>query len=415
MNSVTEVDVILSLQGQKYDVGKLALIDGKIYFEYSKEFLKTNLELSPFKLPLKSGAKSNEDGEFEGLFGLFNDSLPDGWGRLLIDRYLRKNSIAPESITSLERLLYVGSNSIGALEYQPSLSSNIQTNRVEEINLYKLNEDMQKIIKGSSEDVLEELISLNGSSAGARPKALLQISLDKKILFNTSETLEDGFEHWIVKFSNSYDSNYAGNIEYAYSLMAKVAGLEMPETYLFKSDKKRAYFGIKRFDRVGDERLHVHTLCGLVHSNFRVPSLDYDDLLSVTLMLTKNVQELQKAFRLACFNVLAHNKDDHEKNVSFIMKETGEWYLAPAYDLTFSHGPNNWQSMTVMGEGASPGFNDLLKLAKAHEIQNYQQIMDDVSCAISKWSYFAKLSEMDAKEANIIEQELKKINQVNEG
>ncbi|RLA68934.1 MAG: type II toxin-antitoxin system HipA family toxin [Epsilonproteobacteria bacterium] len=380
-------------------VGTLALVEGKIYFEYSRDFLETGLELSPFKLPLKSGAVCNEDGEFEGLFGLFNDSLPDGWGRLLIDRYLRKNSIVPETITALERLLYVGSNFIGALEYKPNLSADLENNMVKTIDLQTLDNEMQKIIKGDSGDVLEELISLNGSSAGARPKALLQISSDKNQLLYGVDTLQSGFEHWLVKFSNSYDSKYAGNIEYAYSLMAKKAGLEMPETHLFHTKEKRAYFGIKRFDRIGDKHLHVHTLCGLVHSNFRVPSLDYDDLLSVTLMLTKNVTELEKAFRLACFNVLAHNKDDHEKNVSFIMDSIGRWRLAPAYDLTFSHGPNGWQSMSVMGEGNTPGINDLIKLAKAHDIVHYRKIIDDVVSALSQWDTFAEIAGVGKRES----------------
>ena len=403
MNRASEVRVGLNLEGHYYDVGLLALIDGKIYFEYTAAFLDNGLELSPFKLPLKNGAVFNDDGEFEGLFGLFNDALPDGWGRLLIDRYLRNGGISPEKVTPLDRLLYSGTDAIGALTFEPNHAESIDSDFNAVLDLDLLDKQMKEILDGQAEEVLEALLVLNGSSAGARPKALIQVSEDRKTLIYNDEELESGFEQWLVKFSNSGDSVYSGSIEYAYSLMAKEAGLEMEETHLFKGRSLQRYFGTKRFDRRGDKRMHVHTLCGLIHSDFRVPSLDYDDLLAVTTALTKDVKECEKAYRLACFNVLAHNRDDHEKNVSFLMDSSGRWKLSPAYDLTFSSGPNGWQSMTVMGEGEAPGLKDLKKLADAHEIKHYKKIIDDVLKAVSEWQKFAEMAGVPNQEALLID------------
>ncbi len=408
MSGVREIRVRLDLEGEVHDVGLLALIEGRVYFEYATEFLQTGLQLSPFRLPLKDGAVFNADGMFEGLFGLFNDSLPDGWGRLLVDRHLRKNGVTPERITPLDRLSYTGLDGMGALDYIPDLSSSMYAAYDDVIDLDRLDDDMRKVLEGSSEDVLKGLIALNGSSAGARPKALLQVSSDKKSLRYGEEGLLTGFEHWLLKFANSGDSRYGGNIEYAYSLMAKEAGLVVEKTHLFEGRSGKSYFGTRRFDREGDDRLHVHTLCGLVHSDFRIPSLDYDDLLSVTGALTKDVNEVEKAFRLACFNVLSHNRDDHEKNVSFTMDRTGIWKMTPAYDLTFSSGPNGWQSLTVMGEGVSPGIKELVRLAKSHDVKEYKDIIDEVTAAVSIWSQFADQARVPQKEASLIEKVLTK-------
>jgi len=372
-------------QTQKQKVGTLAKKDKKIYFEYDKEFLKTGLEISPYKLPLKAGLFECKDDTFDGLWGVFDDSLPDGWGKLLIDRHFIAKGINPNSLSPLDRLAYVGGNGMGALSYEPEIS--IEDNKLD-INLDELYTSSCDILQGNSQNLLDELLVLGGSSGGARPKVLVQISDDKKHIIHNNHTLKDGFSYWLVKFASSTDSNEIGSIEYAYSLMAKYAGLDMPKTMLING-KKRKYFAIKRFDRHNDEKIHMHSFAGLVHSDFRYPTLDYDDLLSLTLHLTKDMQEVKKAFRLAVFNLFTHNRDDHAKNFSFLMDEKGIWSLSPVYDVTFSYGVGAEHSMLYMGEGKNPSIKHLKELAVKHNIKKSNDIINEVQNAVAKWKILA--------------------------
>jgi len=394
---LTEIYVGLRFNEETRIIGKMAYVAKEIYFEYDKTFLKTEINISPFNLALKKGALKNNDNVFEGLFGVFNDSLPDGWGRLLTDRFFIKNGIPRDKINLLERLSMVGLNGPGALVYSPD-KSELLKNKNGEVNLNTLNKDIKTALDGKTENVIEKLLILNGSSSGARPKSMLKVSEDKKSIIYDDNALIEGYSEWIIKFTNSNDNPYSGNIEYAYSLMVKSAGIQMEETFLFEGKDNKNYFGIKRFDRTQKGRLHMHSLCGLVHSDYRVPSLDYDDLLTVTSALTKNMQDVHKAFKLACFNVLSHNRDDHEKNVCFLMQEDGSWSLAPAYDITPSSGPNGWQSMAVMGEAKNPSILDLKKLAKEHGIKNVDNILKEVIQALTRWEEFAKIAKVPAKE-----------------
>ena len=247
---------------------------------------------------------------FDGLFGVFNDSLPDGWGRLLLDRTVEKHGLRRGQLNALDRLAYVGQNGMGALSYEPDRSQIADDEKP--LPLDRLAEESAIMLAGESEEVFEELLRLNGSSSGARPKIVAQVSADRKRVIHGQGQLKSGFEHWMIKFPSSQDARDIGRIEYAYSLMARDAGVEMPETHLFRT-RKRAYFGTKRFDRQGDRRIHMHSLSGLIHADHRHPSLDYDMILRVVMVLTKNVIEAEKAYALACFNVLAHNRDDHSQ------------------------------------------------------------------------------------------------------
>jgi serine/threonine-protein kinase HipA len=175
----------------------------------------------------------------------------------------------------------------------------------------------------------------------------------------------------------------------------------MPQTHLFRTGRNK-YFGTKRFDRDGDARIHMHSLGGLVHADHRTPSLDYDMVLRVCFALTRNIQEAEKVYALACFNVLAHNRDDHVKNFSFLLKEHNEWTFAPAYDLVFSYGPGGEQSMLVMGEGKDPGSAQLQTLAKQHEIKNAPEILAKVQAAMANWPRYAEQAEVSRKSAKEI-------------
>ncbi len=366
-------------------VGRLALMERKIFFEYHPEFLEKGLELSPFKLPLKPGLIPCKDLLFEGLFGVFNDSLPDGWGRLLLDRKLLKHGIMPGDLSPLDRLRYVGKSGMGALTYHP------ETEATHPIYLQDLDEIENEILQfqdNEDDQFVDDLLDLNSSSAGARPKIIVNLSKDSE----NPNTMTTENSDWIIKFRSSLDPKESGMIEYAYHLMAKAAHLDVPEARLFPSKKNVGYFGVKRFDRIGDKRLHMHTISGLLHSDHRIPSLDYNTIMKATLLLTKNVQDCEKQFKNSVFNILTHNRDDHAKNFSFLMDETGKWRVSPAYDLTFSRGPSGEHCTMILGEGKNPTLSHLLKLAEGGGLkkQRAQEIISEVQETVSKWPFFAK-------------------------
>lgn len=389
IKSVKEVKVGINFGNSVRPVGRLAIRDRQIYFEYDQTFIEGGLEISPLRLPLKSGVQSFDYDLFEGLPGVFNDSPPDGWGRLLFDRFARTQGILPADITPLDRLAHVGSHALGALVFEPDHSGNDTQN---DISLDSLATQAQEVLDGTSDDVLAELIALNGSSAGARPKALIGVNEKRDHIIHGVHDLPAGYAPWMVKFPNSQDGLDAGAIEYVYALMAKEAGVSMPDVHLFPAQRGSGYFAIKRFDRDGDTRYHMHTACGLLHSDFRTPSLDYEDLIALTGMLTRDVREVEKLYQLAVFNVLAHNRDDHSKNFSYLMDNEGRWKLSPAYDLTFSSGPRGEQSTMVMGEGRNPNTNHLLKLADEAKIKKDRalEIIKATKSSLSKWPTLAK-------------------------
>ena len=389
IKSVKEVKVGINFGSGIHPVGRLAIRDRQIYFEYDQTFIEGGLEISPLRLPLKSGVQSFDYDLFEGLPGVFNDSLPDGWGRLLFDRFARTQGILPADITPLDRLAHVGSHALGALVFEPDHSAD---DTQSDISLDNLATQAQEVLDGTSDDVLAELIALNGSSAGARPKALIGVNDKRDHIIHGVHDLPAGYTPWMVKFPNSQDGLDAGAIEYVYALMAKEAGASMPDVHLFPAQRGAGYFAIKRFDRDGDKRYHMHTACGLLHSDFRTPSLDYEDLVALTGMLTRDVREVEKLYKLAVFNVLSHNRDDHSKNFSYLMDSQGRWKISPAYDLTFSSGPRGEQSTMVMGEGRNPNTSHLLKLADEAKIKKDRaiEIIDATKSSLSKWPILAK-------------------------
>ncbi len=391
--SVKIVNIFLNSFDEKIKVGRVALKNKTIYFEYEKDFLLQKIELSPYKLPLKSGVHVCDDTIFEGLFGVFSDSLPDGWGRLLLDRHFLREGIAYGDITPLDRLSYIGNYGVGALSYEP-ITENLELEN-KEINLDFLASSSLEILKGNAQELLDTLLAIGGSSAGARPKAMIQINSKSEIIHG-SQKLQDGFEHYLVKFPSSIDIQDIGKLEYVYSLMAKDANVYMPQTRLLHG-KENSYFSISRFDRVGDKRVHIHSVAGMVHSDFRLPSLDYDDLLTLTLHVTKDKEEQIKMFRLAVFNLFSHNRDDHAKNFSFLLDKNSNWRLSPAYDLTFSFGPGGEHSTTYLGEGKNPNTEHLKKLAIKHDIKNYKFIIDEIKMVISNFKNYTKAVGIDNK------------------
>ena len=360
-----KLSVYLNTYGIRRMVGLLYENAGRVFFEYSPDFLQSGIALSPFKLPLKPGVFEDEKRTFDGLFGLFNDSLPDGWGCLLLDRKLRKRALSYDSITPLSRLSMIGRNPMGALEYEPADEAAEEVGNVE---LDSLSGEVDKILAGNDSDVLDELLKLNGSSGGARPKIVAYVSDDRQKIIHGGANPPAGFTPWIIKFSERYDKLNSGETEYRYSLAAKEAGIDMPPTHLFPSKNGGGYFGVQRFDRTPQGKVHVQTACGLLHASHRFSCLDYENLLKLTLVLTRDITQAEEMVRRMVFNVKSGNRDDHSKNFSFLLNKNFEWRLAPAYDMTPSAGINGEQTAMVNGKGRNITDEDLIAAAKVADI-----------------------------------------------
>lgn len=383
------LNVFLNAYDNRLFVGVLEEQNKRIFFEYAPEFLKKNIQLSPFMLPLKQQVYEDEKYTFDGLFGIFNDSLPDGWGCLLLDRKLQKKGLSYNAITPLQRLSLIGLNAMGALEYEPI--TEIDKEFTGDIVLDALSMEAGKILQGNSSDVLDELLSLNGSSAGARPKIVALVSKDKQTLIHGS-IAQENFEPWLIKFNSSLDGKDIGAKEYIYSLMAKDAGINMPETYLFPSKSSSGHFGVKRFDRTPEGKVHIHTACGLLHASHRFASMDYVSLLKLTAVLTKDVREVEKMVRLMIFNVKSGNKDDHSKNFSFMLTKDNIWKMTPAYDLTPSEGINGEQTSMVNGKGKDITAEDFIKTAEpfGFDAKKVTEIIEQTDDVLSGYKKYAK-------------------------
>ena len=387
MIGIEKISVSILLEGNKIEVGELVLSNDKIYFKYHPDYLRNGFDLSPIKLPFTGDIVSADREPFEGLFGVFNDSLPDGWGRLLLGRSLSSKGIDIARITPLDRLAYVGTSGMGSLIYKPEFEPDKSTGAIPELDT--LANEMNRVLQGTSSDVLEELFVLGGSSGGARPKIFTGYNPNTGDLIHGTDDIPEGYEEWIIKFPSSSDNVEIANIEFAYHKMALLAGIEMSECHLFKGKSDKEYFGTLRFDRNKGKRLHIHTASGIMHDNFRMSTMDYGHLMDCAFRLEKHIKAYDKIFRLAAFNVYSHNRDDHSKNFSFLMNAKGNWQFAPVYDLTFSSSSYGFHSTMVAGESQNPGRKELLKLATHFGLKNAPQIIEEVQEAVSQWKTIA--------------------------
>jgi serine/threonine-protein kinase HipA len=293
--------------------------------------------------------------------GLIYDSLPDGWGYRLMHRRMRARGIDPDRATTLDRLAYLGSNTMGALTYAPAMAPERDA---PEMTLLELASEVQAVITDDGHEVLAELARAGGSPGGARPKA--------NVFFNpqtgqmsTQDRRVQGAQAWLVKFPGDDDGPGSCALEELYAMMARQCGLGISETRFFQHPDGLTAFGTRRFDRRGDERVHVHSLAGLLHSDFQEPAVSYDDFFRVTRRLTRDQRQLKEAVKRCAFNVLMNNRDDHAKNLAFLMEADGTWQLAPPYDLTWCPGYQGEHFMDVAGEGQAPTRQHVLKAAQA--------------------------------------------------
>jgi serine/threonine-protein kinase HipA len=388
--------------GEERIVGQLAeATRGPLVFEYDPAFLRDPLWLSPFKLPPESGLIEHRDYGFGPIFGLFDDSLPDGWGLLLMDRFFERRGSALAEVSVLNRLAYLGTRTMGALTYHPPAdAANPAGIR---LDLHEMARASEQVIAGSAEEVLPLLLRAGGGPGGARPKVLVGVSGDS--ILSGEDDLPSGYTHWIVKFPTRKESPDAGPGELAYSLMARDAGLVLPPARLFETAEGERFFGVERFDRRGNHRYHVHTFGNLIQANFRIPSCDYRQFLEVTRILTRNHQDVLQAYRRMVFNVLAHNRDDHVKNFAFRMTDAGAWELAPAYDLVFTQGPGGEHTMTIAGEGRAPARGHLLQVAAPAGIaeKDAESILEEVAAAAARWRAHARQAGVGTKSTQVVE------------
>ena len=323
-------------------------------FEYDKDWLVNGFSISPLKLPLKSGIITADFMPFNGNFGVFEDSLPGGYGEYLLRKVLSKSGVNYGALTAVQRLSLVGSSGMGALCYVPE-------SKIPQSDWQGSFDEMQQmaldVLSERSEDGIDMLFFRSGNSGGVRPKCIYS----------------DAEGHWLVKFRHTYDPKNMGEIEYRFNQVARQCGIIVPDFKLI--DGK--YFASRRFDIEGNQRLHVVTASGLLNEPITPPKMDYHSLLQLTGYLTQSPAEVEQQFRRMAFNVLARNYDDHARNFSFICRD-GQWTLAPAYDLTNDNTLG--QHATTANYNGLPTDEDMITVGTNIRIPRTrcQEIIDEV-------------------------------------
>lgn len=370
--------------GEPFLVGTLAQDSKDTLFQYSAQALARGMELSPIRLPLRPMAYPDRQTDYAKLHdvpGLIYDSLPDGWGYRLMHRRMRSRGLDPERVTTLDRLAYLSANTMGALTYAPAM---IDVQDTRDLTLHELAQEVQTVLADDGHKVLAELARAGGSPGGARPKA--------NVFFNptsghmsTQAGLVPEAEPWLVKFPGDDDEADSCALEELYALMARACHLGMMATRYFKLSNGHSAFATARFDRRGAQRVHMHSLAGLLHANFQEPSVSYEDFFRVTRRLTRDQRQLKKAVQRCVFNVLMNNRDDHSKNLSFLMEANGSWHLAPPYDLTYCLGYQGEHFMDVAGEGRAPTRQHVLKAAQAAGLPRSvaESAIDEILAAVT--------------------------------
>ena len=398
------------------------------YFEYDSKFIENGWDLSPIKMPINQGSRiysfpENRKGRietedtFKGLPGLLSDALPDKYGNKLINAWLSKQGRSEESMNPVEKLCFIGTRGMGAIEFEPSqIKTGIKTfslelNSLVEVARKILNEreDFLANLNKNEEKAMLEILKIGTSAAGARPKVVIGYNPITKEIRSGQGNVPKGFEHWLLKLDGVSGEQFGessgwGRVEYAYYLMAIDSGIEMSECKLLE-ENGRAHFMTKRFDRQENIKHHIQSLCGLQHYDFNdMHGYSYEQVFQTMRLLQLTYPEAEQMFRRMVFNVLATNYDDHTKNFSFILKRNQNWRLAPAYDLCFSFDPNNhWvnkQTLSVNGKRLDINKDDLMTIARDNNIKKGAKIIDKINGTIKSWNNYAKQAQVrnDLKE-----------------
>ena len=398
------MEVIVNIFDKK--VGTLYEHEGVIRFEYEQSFLDTNLNLSPLKLPFTRETYINNDEKyFQTLAGVFFDSLPDKFGTKVMQLYYESKGRSVHDLTVLQKLIYIGNTGMGALEYEPSETFSDKFESIEPLEIKELYESTRKIVKGEGKQTIKEILTLMGSSiqaGGARPKATVGWNRDKNIITN-SRVKDNDYEQWLVKFDSVDDNNIPTDftkLEYVYMSMAKECDINIPEIDLIK-DNNLNHFAIKRFDRDGSSKIHMHSLASMVHVDFNEPlHYSYDETMRVVRFITKDVRAVEEFYKRAVFNVLARNQDDHAKNTSFLMNKQGDWSLSPAYDITYANGNHYTKNhqMSIVGKVNNFVREDLIALATNAGLKQSKAVKIIDNTTIVVLSFFQKAVDIGIRE-----------------
>ncbi|KQN33762.1 phosphatidylinositol kinase [Sphingomonas sp. Leaf407] len=379
----------LSLHGQG-PVARVAFADRRAQLEWDATVVVAGLRVSPLYYPPEPGLHGARAAGFDGLHGFLADSLPEGWGALLMRRRLHRMGIDFGSLSPLDRLALVGDHGRGALTFAPATTPSPDDYA---IDLDVLAAESRAILQGRGEGLSDLLADLGGASGGARPKVHVGFGSDGTISAGDSELPAD-HAAWIVKFPAAADPVDIGPLELAYAMMATAAGVTMAETRLVPAASGPGWFATRRFDRPGGgRRIHMASLAGAIEAPPHIAgAVDYDLFLRATRAITRNDADVVEAFRRMIFNVLAGNRDDHTRQHAYLMDDRGEWRLAPAYDLTFSDGPGGEHYLAVSGEGRSVTRSHVDRLAKVHgvPVRQVAAIVDQVTAAVAGWSAAAR-------------------------
>jgi serine/threonine-protein kinase HipA len=369
--SITKLRVMFCGYGQRWHLGTLAQAQHQILFEYSNQAREMGLPISPFRAPLNATAAIAGSRTFYQLPAFIADSLPDGWGMLLMDRAFRTAGRDFATISVLDRLAVVGAHGMGALAYEPEQP--LEATSLGNVSLLQLAKDTQQILQDddgqTGADQLHRLLLLGGSPQGARPKATLRWDerRDRYQAMVVGGAQRVG-EPWLIKFPAQYEHAEVCAVEEAYARLARSGGIDIPSSRHIALGSKHAAFAVRRFDRstasTDEQRIHIISASGLLEADHRLPSLDYESLMLATAKLTGDYRETLKVFDRCIFNVLTHNRDDHAKNFAWIMDAAGKWKVSPAFDLTYSFGPAYEHSTSIAGSGKLPTRADLLRAAR---------------------------------------------------
>jgi serine/threonine-protein kinase HipA len=404
---MNKIYVHLDFGAKAYRVGELYASSemGRHVFSYDPEFISSGLQISPLTMPLSTKtfvAPRNPD--LYDLHSVFADSLPDAWGKKVQDAEFGKIGIV--EATALQRLAFVGRHGIGALRYHPAQEFEQGEDLVELADLRKAT---QYIIEGSVDEVSEELLKSGGSAGGARPKFLLDMHETETNIMRYSRIAPGkGFIPIVLKVPVGGEDHYQ-RIEYVYSCIAKKAGLDIPDCFLIVGEKSNlAHFAIRRFDMLANgDRLHVHTLAGIMGINFRETTPDCRTFLCTIDDVTLNHTQVVEGFRRIVFNFIGSNKDDHAKNFSFIMSAKGEWSLAPAYDVGFSKGRNDLHLMRLNDKFRNAELRDFQMIARDFDVAQWEEILGKTLSAFATWPDVAKESAVPEKYIQMIDNKIK--------
>ena len=397
-------------------------------FAYDREFMDAGIEPSPLMMPVGAGTYSFAalpQVSFHGLPGMLSDSLPDKFGSAVLDAWLLSQGRTIGDLSAIDRLCYQGSRGMGALEYKPVKgNADDSCERIRVDALAALAADILKFRESGRAALLPgmkeygSILKVGASAGGARAKAVIGWNESTGEVRSGQVALPVGFGYWIMKFDglagngdkDVSDSKGYGRIEYAYSLMAKAAGIEMSECRLWEG----THFMTRRFDRTsGGDKIHMQTLGGLAHLDFNLPrEYSYEQAFRVTREVVGDVRAEKELFRRMVFNVLAWNCDDHVKNISYLMDSAGEWRLSPAYDLTYSYNPKSrWVSghqMSVSGKFTDISRDDMIASSRVAGIAvaEANEIIDEVHEAVARWREFADAAKVDEMQADAIARQL---------